>query len=173
MRTGWHSSKTPVWTLADILCEPLSILINLSIKNGRIPREWKLANVVPVFKKGSKSFPGNYRPISLTCVMCRIMESFLKDTLMDHLVENNLLSSRQHGFISGRSTVTQLLSYLDSCIGNIVNGNVVDVVYLDFQKAFDAVPHASLIKKLQAYGVSGEILTWIQSISKIEVKWWW
>ena len=155
-----------LFELADILCEPLSILINLSIKNGRIPREWKLANVVPVFKKGSKSFPGNYRPISLTCVMCRIMESFLKDTLMDHLVENNLLSSRQHGFISGRSTVTQLLSYLDSCIGNIVNGNVVDVVYLDFQKAFDTVPHARLIKKLQAYGVSGEILTWITEYLK-------
>ena len=150
-----------LFELADLICEPLSILLKLSLKSGKVPREWKLANVVPVFKKGSKSIPANYRPISLTCVMCRIMESFLKDTLMEHLVNNNLLSPRQHGFISGRSTVTQLLSYLDSCIGDIVNGDVVDVVYLDFQKAFEPVPHVRLIKKLIAYGIGGELLAWI------------
>ena len=155
-----------LFELADIISEPVAILLNSSIRSGRIPKEWKLANVVPVFKKGSKTIPGNYRPISLTCVLCRIMESFLKDTIMDHLLQNKLLSTRQHGFISGRSTVTQLLSYLDSCILNITNGDVVDVVYLDFQKAFDTVPHARLMKKLQAYGIEGEILAWITEYLK-------
>ena len=150
-----------IFELADILSEPLAILLNSSLRSGKIPKDWKLANVVPVFKKGSKSIPGNYRPISLTCVLCRIMESFLKDALMIHLLENDLLSPRQHGFISGRSTVTQLLSYLDSCIRKITSGEVVDVVYMDFQKAFDTVPHARLLKKLQAYGIEGELLAWI------------
>ena len=152
--------------LADIISEPIAILLNLSIRSGKIPKEWKLANIVAVFKKGSKSLPENYRPISLTCVLCRVMESFLKEAIMEHLLKNNLLSPRQHGFISGRSTVTQLLSYLDSCIKNVANGNVVDVVYLDFQKAFDTVPHARLLKKLQAYGVDGELLEWITEYLK-------
>ena len=152
--------------LADIISEPLAILLNLSVKSGKIPEEWKLANIVAVFKKGSKSLPGNYRPISLTCVLCRVMESFLKDAIMEHLLENNLLSPRQHGFISGRSTVTQLLSYLDSCIKEVANGRVVDAVYLDFQKAFDTVPHARLLKKLEAYGIDGKLLEWITEYLK-------
>ena len=155
-----------LFELADIISEPLAILLNLSIRSGKIPKEWKLANIVAVFKKGSRSIPGNYRPISLTCVLCRVMESLLKDAIMDHLLENYLLSPRQHGFISGRSTVTQLLSYLDSCIKNIANGGVVDVVYLDFQKAFDTVPHARLLKKLQAYGIGGELFEWITEYLK-------
>ena len=94
------------------------------------------------------------------------MESFLKDAIMKHLLENNLLSPRQYGFINGRSTVTQLLSYLDSCATKIAKGEVVDVVYLDFQKAFDTVPHARLIKKLEAYGIDGEMLSWITEYLK-------
>ena len=85
--------------LADHISTPLKTRLNLSISSGIIPNEWKLANVTPVFKKGSKHIPGNYRPISLTCIICRIMESFLKNAIMAHLVENNLLSPRQHGFI--------------------------------------------------------------------------
>ena len=152
--------------LAEILSEPLSILLNSSLRSGKIPQEWKTATIAAVFKKGSRSIPGNYRPISLTCVLCRIMESFLKDAIMTHLLENNLLSPRQYGFINGRSTVTQLLTYLDSCATKVANGEVVDVVYLDFQKAFDTVPHARLIKKLEAYGIDGEILSWITEYLK-------
>ena len=152
--------------LADIICGPLSKLLNTSFKYGKIPNEWKSANVTPVFKKGSKSLPENYRPISLTCVMCRVMESFIKDTIMEHLVSNNLLSSKQHGFINGRSTVTQLLSFLDVCIQSIVDGKVVDVIYLDFLKAFDTVPHMRLINKLKAYGINGDLLNWIKEYLK-------
>ena len=155
-----------IYELAEILSEPLTILLNSSLRSGKIPKEWKSATIAAVFKKGSRSIPGNYRPISLTCVLCRIMESFLKDAIMKHLLENNLLSPRQYGFINGRSTVTQLLSYLDSCATKIAKGEVVDVVYLDFQKAFDTVPHARLIKKLEAYGIDGEMLSWITEYLK-------
>ena len=94
------------------------------------------------------------------------MESFIKDALMEHLNSNKLLSPYQHGFISGRSTVTQLLSFLDTCIQSIINGKEVDVIYLDFMKAFDTVPHKRLVNKLKAYGVSGEILDWITEYLK-------
>ena len=82
---------------------------------------------------------------------------------MDHLIKENLLSKKQHGFINGRSTVTQLLSYLDECANSIVEGNVIDVVYLDFWKAFDTVPHHRLLSKLEAHGISGNILKWIEA----------
>ena len=126
----------------------------MSITQGRIPIEWKLANVAPIFKKGLKYLAENDRPISLTCVLCRIMESFWKDVIMAHLRGNNLLSLKQRGFICGRSTVTQLLCYLDKCAKAIMEGNVVDTLYLDFMKAFDTVPHMRLMGKLKAYGVA-------------------
>ena len=85
---------------------------------------------------------------------------------MTHLLENKLLSPRQHGFINGRSTVTQLLTYLECCAKKVADGEVVDVVYLDFQKAFDTVPHARLIKKLSSYGIDGELLAWITEYLK-------
>ena len=82
---------------------------------------------------------------------------------MSHLISNNLLSTKQFGFISGRSTVTQLLKYLDKCIEKIIAGNVVDCIYLDFAKAFDTVPHKRLLNKLKAYGISGNLLNWIEA----------
>ena len=119
----------------------------MSITQGHIPKEWKVANVAPIFKKVLKHLAENYTPISLTCVLYRIMESFLRDVMIVHLRENNFLSPRQHGFICGRSTVTQLLSYLDKCAKAIVEGSVVDTVYLEFMKAFDTVPYMRLMGK--------------------------
>ena len=80
------------------------------------------------------------------------MESFLRDHVMKHLMDNNLLSKKQHGFISGRSTVTQLLNYLDKCAQSVASGKVVDAIYLDFEKAFDRVPHHRFLGKIQSYG---------------------
>ena len=91
------------------------------------------------------------------------MEKFIKQAIQDYLLENNLLSTKQHGFLSGRSTVTQLLRYLDECIEQISDGSVVDAVYLDFSKAFDTVPHRRLMSKLESYGITGEVKKWIES----------
>ena len=79
------------------------------------------------------------------------------------MISNNLLSKKQYGFISGRSTVTQLLNYLDRCATIMADGGVTDAIYLDFAKAFDTVPHSRLIGKLQAYGVSGDLLKWVEA----------
>ena len=90
------------------------------------------------------------------------MDVFLKQIIMPHLTNHNILSPKQHGFISGRSTTTQLLKYLDKCVEIIATGGVVDTIYLDFSKAFDCVPHRRLIGKLESYGVTGKILEWIK-----------
>ena len=130
---------------------------------GEIPDDWKKANVSAIFKKGAKSLAENYRPISLTSLVCKLMETFVKDAILSHLLENKLLSPKQFGFLSGRCTTTQLLNYLNKCIGKMVNGEVVDCIYLDFAKAFDTVPHKRLLNKLKAYGITGSMLTWIQA----------
>ena len=112
----------------------------------------------PIFKKGSRNLAENYRPISLTSIVCKMMETLIRDRLLEHLQKEKLLSPKQHGFISGRSTVTQLLNYLDRCIQNTIDGHVVDAIYLDFAKAFDTVPHRRLLGKMEAYGISGTVL---------------
>ena len=147
--------------LTDHIASPIAFLFNETLIRGSLPNDWKLANVSPIFKKGPKNRAENYRPISLTAILCKLMESFVRDKILEHLQKNKLLSHKQHGFISGRSTVTQLLNYLDKCVGIIAEGGIVDAIYLDFAKAFDTVPYRRLLGKLQAYGIKGHILNWI------------
>ena len=150
--TGTASALAGCW--ADIFTE--------SMKSGRLPEDWKTANVTPIFKKVSKQQPGNYRPISLTAVPCKIMESIIRDELMAHLSESGLIHDAQHGFRPMRSCVTQLLSTLDDLSKMTENGDPIDAVNMDFSKAFDSVPHRHLIKKLQSYGVTDRLLSWIR-----------
>ena len=105
--------------LADIMAGSIALLFNMTIERGTLPKDWKLAIVSPIHKKGSKSIAENYRPISLTAILCKIMEKFVRSTILQHLHDNGLLSSRQYGFINGRSTTTQLLNYLDKCLNAI------------------------------------------------------
>ena len=99
---------------ADIITKPLTTIFNKSMKEGMVPDDWKQAHVTALFKKGKATVPGNYRPVSLTSVVCKLMESIIRDQLMQFLDENNLLSEHQHGFRSGRSCVTQLLEVIDT-----------------------------------------------------------
>ena len=149
--------------LADDLAAPLATLFNMSIQDGVLPEEWKTAFVSPIFKKGARNLAVNYRPISLTCILCKVLENIVRKTIMEHLTSHNLLSNKQHGFITLRSTVTQLLMYMDYCAHDIADGHVVDAIYLDFWKAFDTVPHRRLTGKLEAYGIGGNILEWINA----------
>lgn len=145
------------------IVKPLFLIYNQSIKLGKIPTAWKLASVTPVFKnKGSKNDVSNYRPISLTSIVSRIMESIIRDGLMEYIKEKNLLSPNQFGFVTGRSTVLQLLTVLDKWTKIIDDGNAIDVIFCDFQKAFDTVPHKNLLEVLSYYGVNDVILNWIK-----------
>ena len=131
--------------------------------NGCIPSQWKNAEVRPIFKKGDKSNPENYRPVSLTSVICKLFEKFIKEALNNHLINNNILSKEQFGFVSGRNTITQLLVTLNDWMHDLDNDNCVDAAYMDFRKAFDTVPHQRLITKLKSYNIKGPILNWIIS----------
>jgi hypothetical protein len=145
------------------LAGPLCTLFTKSMNTGVVPQDWKSAIVTPIFKKGAKADPGNYRPVSLTSVPCKIMESIIKDALMDHLLWNNLISDSQHGFVPGRSCATNLLTFQEE-ITRCIDENVpVDVFYLDFAKAFDKVPHGRLIVKLESKGISGNVKNWIEN----------
>ena len=148
--------------LSDFIIEPLMTIMNSSLRSGILPDDWKQATVSPIYKKGPKNQPSNYRPVSLTSIICKMMESILTKTMiMPHLMRENLLSNKQYGFIPGRSTTTQLLHYLDSCAEAIADGDVIDIIYFDFAKAFDTVPHRRLLKKIESYGIHGNILKWI------------
>ena len=148
--------------LADQLAEPLAILYEKSLSEGKLPSVWKDANVTPLFKKGEKCKAGNYRPVSLTCVLCKLMESIIRDSLVEYLEEEELLSRHQHGFISKRSCTSNLLATMDKWTEYLDTGIPVDAIYLDFSKAFDSVPHLRLLEKLESYGVNSFVLEWIR-----------
>ena len=144
------------------LCRPLSLIYRRSLDTGEIPREWSLGRIVPIHKKGDRQDPGNYRPVSLTSVTCKVLESLIRDELLQHLGDSELLSYSQHGFRPKRSCNTQLVEVLDDWSKALESHCSIDVVYLDFKKAFDSVPHQRLIYKLRCYGVGGKLLAWIE-----------
>ena len=149
---------------ASQLAKPLSMLFNLSMNTSLLPSEWKQAEIRPIFKKkGSKCDPSNYRPVSLTSVTCKIFEKIVKKALCNHLMSNNLLSPHQYGFIPGRCTDTQLLVTIKEWQKSLDNSIPTDVAYLDFRKAFDAVPHKRLLFKLSKYGIKGKLLAWVEN----------
>ena len=145
---------------------PLTKLFNLSLESGVLPADWKLAEVVAIFKKGNKQQPSNYRPVSLTCILCKVLESFVRDAIQDHMEKLHLYSPCQHGFRKGKSCITQLLNVMNDFAHFTDNNIPFDTIYLDFQKAFDTVPHERLLMKLQAYGVTGELFEWVKSFLK-------
>ena len=148
---------------ASLICFPLSVIFNLSLQTGDLPVIWKNASVTPVFKKGSPSDPSNYRPISLTCIACKLMECTIKDGLLLHLKQHGLIDRNQYGFLSRKSTTSHLLDCtLDWNLALNAKHNV-DVVYLDFAKAFDSVVHNKLLAKLKCYGVNNMLLSWIEA----------
>jgi len=148
--------------IADVLVDPLHYIFRTSIKTGKLPTEWKTASITAIYKnKGSKNYVGNYRPISLTSIVCKMLESIIRDNILEYLKKNEILSDKQFGFLKGRSTVLQLLKVVDRWTEIIEEGGVVDVVYCDFQKAFDTVPHRRLLIVLKHYGIIDPVLSWI------------
>ena len=141
-----HSSEGPdgigpriLKAAVNELVRPLTFIFTESVRTAEIPKDWKKAKVTPIYKKGPKGEPGNYRPVSLTSVPCRILESIIKDNLMEYLAENNLIRESQHGFITGKSCATNLITFMDKLTKVVDNGKAADIFYLDFAKAFDKV----------------------------------
>ncbi len=141
-------------------------LFQQTLTDETIPEDWRTANVAPVFKKSDRSQPANYRPVSLTSIICKIMEHIMVSNVMNHLETHNLLTDLQHGFRSKRSCETQLLITTKDLISAIDQGKHVDMSILDFSKAFDVVPHHRLMVKLEHYGIRGRNRRWIRQLLK-------
>ena len=144
------------------LAYPLSLMFNLSYNTGNVPMEWKLANVVPIHKKGSKENVENYRPISLTSLVMKTFERIVKDKILEHT--GHLLDERQHGFVSKRSCTTNMINFCDSLAVSLNDCVHTDVVYFDFSKAFDSVNHDLLLFKLKhIFNIDGRLLKFISN----------
>ena len=141
---------------------PLSLLYKKSLQDSKVPQAWKEGNIIPIFKKDNRSECGNYRPVQLTSVISKDMETFIRDAVMKHMVSNNLISKRQHGFVIGKSCITQLLFCLDDWTKSLDEGKSMDTVYMDLRKAFDTVVHQRLLRKLHSYGIRGKVHKWIE-----------
>ena len=136
---------------------PLKFFFNLSLEE-KVPSEWKEANITPVLQKGSRNKPENNRPVSLTSVVCKVLETLIRDHIVEFLVKHK----SQRGFLKARSCLTNLLCFLEEITKWVHDGSPVAVVYLDFQKAFDKVPHQRLLLKLEAHCIGNDVINWIE-----------
>ncbi|VEN44679.1 unnamed protein product [Callosobruchus maculatus] len=145
------------------LATPLSLILTSSFQSHYLPSCWKQAVVTPVFKKGDKHDAKNYRPISLTPLVAKLVEKIITSKLLHFSLSNNLFNSNQHGFLPGRSIITNLLNCVNDWTKLSDDGIPTDVVYIDFSRAFDKVPHEKLLFKLDHLGIRGNLLSWIRA----------
>ena len=134
-----------------------------SIDKGEIHKEWSLAINCPLFKKRDRSLACNYRPVSLTCVPCKLLEHIVCSNIMAHLDEHKLLSEKQHAFRKWNSCETQLITVIDDWEKILDNQGQIGTFILDFEKAFDTPSHELLKSKLFSYGVGGRTMKWIDA----------
>ena len=149
--------------LREEIAPIIQIIFDRSLKTGKLPADWMKANVMPVFKKGDKSLAANYRPISLTCILCKVLEHILASNIVKHLDGQGILYDLQHGFREKRSCETQLIMLIEDFARNASVGKQTDIILLDFSKAFDKVNHSKLLWKLHQYGIRGHVLNWVRA----------
>ena len=150
-----------LYEVKEIVSLPLALIYNISLNQSKLPSDWKIANVSPIFKKGGRSKVQNYRPVSLTSVCCKILERIFRDPIFEHLENQGILTNDQHGFRQKRSCVTQLLEVMEIWLNIFDQGLAWDTIYMDFAKAFDRVPHNRLLAKIRSLGIRGKLLNWI------------
>ena len=145
---------------ATPLCTPLHHLFSTSLQFSAIPSEWKVHRITPVFKTGDRSLVDNYRPISLLCIVFKVLERLVYDQVLEFISDS--LSLSQFGFLPARSTLQQLLIFMSDLYDNFKSKEAIDVLYLDFRKAFDSVRHDVLLQKLWDVGISGNLWFWFR-----------
>ena len=145
----------------ESLSQPLAYLFSLSYAHSFLPPSWRHAYITPIFKKGDPSCATNYRPISLTSTACKLMESIIKDILCSSLLAAGRITKQQHAFIIKHSTTTNLLESTYDWTISLNNRTPVDVLYIDFSKAFDSVVHSKLTHKLRQIGLPDLLISWI------------
>ena len=170
LNTNEHKASGPdeisgklLKTVGSEISEIYTFLFQTSLNQGKIPNDWKRAKIMPIFKKGDKSKPENYRPISLTSISCKLLEHIIYSNIINHLEKHKVLNDIQHGFRHRRSCESQLISVTNDFSNCLNNRSQIDSILLDFSKAFDKVDHKGLLMKLKHYGISGNLLEWIRS----------
>jgi len=149
--------------LVDVIAEPLSIIFERCWRTGKVSEDWRIANVTPIIKKGKNEDPGNDRPVSLNSIPVKMMEHFILEVIIKQVEEKKVVRSSQHGFTKGKSCLTNLIAFYDGMTGWVDEGRAVDVVYLDFSKAFDTVSHNILQGKLRKCGLDEWSMRWIEN----------
>ncbi|KHN88897.1 putative RNA-directed DNA polymerase from transposon X-element, partial [Toxocara canis] len=147
---------------AETISAPLCHLFCRSLPTGSVPAFWKKAIIRPIHKKGSKMKPQNYRPISLTCALSKVMEKLIAYRLKEYFSVNHLFSPLQYGFLNDRSTTAVLLRTLQNWLSHVDQGGCIDCIYFDFRKAFDSVSLPKLFFKLTSCGIRGSLFHWIR-----------
>ena len=147
--------------LAEVLAAPLTTLFQTSLDKGAVPQDWKTALVSPAYKKGEKYTAANYRPISLTCVTCKVLEHILTSQLMRFAENRKIFHPNQHGFRKHHGCEKQLIELTSDIANTLDDGEETVACVLDFSKAFDKVNHNKLLLKLAQYGVSYQLVSWI------------
>ncbi|CAH1247588.1 Hypp7951 [Branchiostoma lanceolatum] len=150
-------------TVAEQIAPILQTIFSQSISTGDVPEDWRTANIAPIFKKGDRTMPSNYRPVSLTSVCGKVLEHIVHSHMMKHLDTYGILSPAQHGFRKGLSCESQLVLTLQDLAKNLDHNKQVDAAVLDFSKAFDTVPHERLLSKLKHYGISDLLQSWLRA----------
>ena len=148
--------------LKNEVAEPLTILYKKCMEDAKIPDEWRDSHITPIFKKGSRTDPGNYRPVNLTSGSCKGLETMVKEDTEKFLETNGLINKSQHGFRRGRSPQTNLIEFQEQTSKWHDDGKAFDIVYFDFSKAFDKVCHKRLLAKLEAIGITGKLKDFIE-----------
>ena len=146
---------------SSLIAPSLCALFNKSLRCGVLPDEWKLANVVPVYKRGVKSYVENYRPISLLPLISKALERCVFRNIEHHVFQQ--INPCQHGFVPRKSCITQLIEVFEHIGRQLDNGKQIDVIYLDMSKAFDKVSHTKLLHRLREFGFKGNLLNWFSS----------
>ena len=166
-RTGQVLQQTlmvsPNYSRESIHPKQQDVIFQQSIDIGSVPADWKHANIIAVYKKGSRTDAQNYRPVSLTCVPCKLPEHIMFRHIMTHVDAHNVLVHHQHGLRSNCSCETQLINTIEHLARSINDRNQTDLLILDFSKAFDTVTHKRLLLKVEYYGIRGHHIKWMQS----------